>query len=139
MTGKPTREDHILDREKLENGARLDLLDLKGNKTGAWVMVRSKWNDSVKFAIDDTERALTVLLARSGKVSTSARAKMLRKIIVEMVAGWSFSDDPTDAEIDEWLRDAPHHAYAIDDHSGNTVFFQRSSGNSSNGLKKKSG
>jgi len=144
MTAKDKgKEASKLDRELLEKGSKLTLKTVDGKDSDDWVVVFSRWADSVRFELDDTEREGLQLMARTGKISAKDRGDLIRRCHVRMVAGWGgpgFDDlEFTQDNVEAWIRDNPQHAEAIDARSGADRFFTYASSSSSTGSATRKG
>jgi hypothetical protein len=130
-------EASSLDQELLDSGSKLYLKTIDGKDSDDYVVVLSKWNDAVRFELDDNERAGLQLVARQGSMSHRERGDLIRRIHVSMVAGWGGpgfkGKEFTPENVEAWIRANPQHAEAIDDRSSSDRFFTKASTSSSSG------
>jgi len=118
--------DHCLDDDKLKHGVKLPLFDRDGGISEDYVMVRWAWDDKVRAAMDVLRRDM-----RKAHGKDDNTEELTREGIASQVAGWSFSEKPTKANIRKFLKSRPDVAERIDVLSANTKVFFTDSGESS--------
>ena len=124
--------DLSLDRDRLEEGKRVEARDMFGKKTDAWFLVRSEYADEVQQALEMAE----LEKAKNPHITMSELKLEAR---VSLVMGWSFDDDLTTDNVREMLKDQPWNADLIDKAAGDLKgFFSKPGASSLNGQKKKS-
>lgn len=143
MAGKNGREAYYLDQSKLKSGVKLPLFDSDGKATGDFILVRSRWSNEVKKAVEQAQRRIR-MISWDDEVEPNVEENIALDAMVAMVAGWSFGgefeENPPPEDIREFLERAPHITNRIDAMSGNNMlFFPDKRGNSSSGANKKSG
>lgn len=140
MTAKKGMEAYYLDQGKLNNGHKMMLFGKDGKQNGDFILIRSRWSNEVKKALEEAQRRINGL-AWSQDIDEETETDIALEAMVSMVAGWSFGgeleENPSPEDIREFLERAPHIADRIDKVSGNTtLFFPDAEPNSSNGSKK---
>jgi hypothetical protein len=145
MVKKGGKDSYSLDIAKLDTGVKMILKTIDGQDSDDFVMVRSRWSDPVRFAVDDADSAIAMKRASTGKVSTKDRAEIIRSIHVVMIANWKLSkpgptwpsSKPNEKQIEAWLKAHPHYAEAIDLKASDTRLFMLVERSSSTGSSKK--
>jgi hypothetical protein len=147
VAGKKRREATQLSQELLDSGSKLYLVGDDGKPSNDFVVVLSKWNDAVRFELDDTEREGLQLLAKEGVMPHQVRGDLIRRVHCQMVASWGGTTTSWEAlggktfdqaefnqeNVKTWIRANPQHAEAIDDRSATDRFFTKASTSSSSG------
>ena len=136
-------KEHFLDKDKRSKGVKLPLLDRDGNISDDYVMVRWGETDEVRAAMDSLKREMAQRLTpvtpdmtpKQKKQAMADNAKLTDGMVLNcrcvQVAGWSFSEKPTKANVLSFLKERPDIADRIDRASANTKLFFMESGESS--------
>lgn len=131
------------DADKVKSGVRLPLFNADGGISKDYIMVRWAWDDSVRAAMDALRRnaekqIVQIKPGMDAKAKKEAEAKneqtmsaLVLEGIVSQVAGWSFEEKPTKANVLEFLKARPDLAERIDTASANNKLFFTKSGASS--------
>ena len=106
-------------------------------------MVRWTWADEVRAALDNLKRdglkritqITPVMDAKSKKAAQKENQKIESDLVLDgiasQVAGWSFDEKPTKANVKTFLKSRPDQADRIDTLAANTKVFFTDSGASS--------
>jgi hypothetical protein len=125
-------EGYSLDKSKVEDGVRLPLRDAEGGLSEDYIMVRWAWTDTVRNALDELERNVTVAISAGAKPNIREK---IRQGIVSMVASWHGpgfeGKECTPENVLAFLEARPDIADKIDRTSMETKRFFTSSGQSS--------
>jgi hypothetical protein len=136
-------KDYTLDVEKTNKGVKLPLFDREGNMSEDYIMVRWVFDDEVRAALADIERKghklivpVTSDMSEADKKDAMEKNDAHRDILVadgmvSQVAGWSFSEKPTKANVKEFLKTRPDIAQRIDTVASSTNLFFGNSDESS--------
>lgn len=132
-------KEHCLDESKVAAGVKLPLYAQDGSLSDDFVLVRWGWDDVVRASIDNSMQTMTAMIvpitagmekgARAEAEASNAKlqAQATLEARVAEVAGWSFAEKATPANIKAFLKARPDVAERIDKLSGNTkVFFTNS-------------
>jgi hypothetical protein len=144
-------KDHFLDGSKVKEGVKLPLFDKGGGISKDYLMVRWVWDDKVRAALDNLKREgqrriTQIRLDMSPEEKKKAEAKnktisdeLVLDGFVAQVAGWSFDEKPTKANLLAFIKARPDVAERIDTVAATTkLFFTDSGASSSSGRKLKS-
>ena len=136
-------KDHCPDAAKVKNGVRMPLFDKDGGITKDYVMVRWSWDDKVRAALDVIKREGQKRIiqikpgmdAKTKKAAEESNENVEKELIAEgrvsQVAGWSFEEKLTKANVQAFLQSRPDVAERIDTTSATNKLFFTDSGKSS--------
>lgn len=144
-------KDHFLDSTKVKEGVKMPLFDMDGGVSEDYLMVRWVWGDKVRAALDNLRREgqkrITQIrpdMTPEAKAKAEAKNKAISDELVldgfvAQVAGWSFDEKPTKANLLAFIKARPDVAERIDTVAATTkLFFTDSGVSSSTGRKLKS-
>ena len=136
-------KDHCLDEGKVKSGVKLPLFNRDGSLSDDYIMVRWSWSDNVRAVMDDMRRDLFDRLVnvtaemtdKQKREATQENERITTMAVLDtrcaQVAGWSFSEKPTKANVTNFLKSRPDTAERIDVLSAKTKRFFTDSGESS--------
>lgn len=122
QTEKPNSKSftQLFTRDKANAGARMDLLDDNDKPTGHWLLVRGVDSDEFQKASAAFRAAGISYLEQNGQgaIGTPAyeqfKADRLRELHAAYIAGWSFEEECTPANILKLLTEAPYITKLVD-------------------------
>lgn len=133
-------KDYCPDAELTSAGVKLHLLEPDGKMGNQFVLVRWRYSDEVRAALDNLQRqGLKRIKAihdgmpkKEKNAATRANRKVERELIMDgmvaLVAGWSFDEDPTPENIKAFLAARPDLVKRIETRSMQDQFFFTSAG-----------
>ena len=136
-------KDYVPDSDKTSKGVKLVLFDRSGKVSNDYVLVRWAYDDTVKAAKDNLSREISKSLVHIRPDTKPADAKaieaknkeitdtLVREAQIAQVAGWSFAEKATKANVRSFLKSRPDVADRIDIVSADTKLFFTDSGASS--------
>ena len=136
-------KDHLLDSDKLKSGVKMPLFNRDGGISKDYIMVRWTWADEVRAALDNLKRdgmkrivQITPTMNVKDKKAAQKKNRQIESDLVldgiaSQVAGWSFDEKPTKANVKAFLKSRPDQADRIDTLAANTKVFFTDSGESS--------
>ena len=134
-------KDHCPDAKKIKSGVRLPLYDIDGGISPDYLMVRWRWDDKVRSALDNLQREgqKRIVMIKPGmkdkKKAEASNEALTRELILEgvasQVAGWSFDEKLTKANVIDFLQSRPDVADRIDTTAATSKLFFTNSGVSS--------
>ena len=136
-------KSHCPDPAKIKAGVKLPLFDSDGGLSSDYLMVRWIWDDKVRAALDNLSREGKKQLvqvrpdmqAKARKDAEAKNAEVIDRLtqenFVELVAGWSFDEKPTQTNLLAFFKARPDVAKRVDAVASNTKLFFMSSGESS--------
>jgi hypothetical protein len=134
---------HLPDAKKVKDGIKMPLLNPDGSDSGDYLMVRWVWDDAVRAALDNLKREghkrlVPIPPTMTGKARKDAEAKnktiseeLIMEGFVAQVAGWSFDEKPTKANLVDFLKARPDVADRVDTVASTSKYFFSNSGVSS--------
>jgi hypothetical protein len=119
-------------RERANSGIKIPLFLPGGGKSEHWFMVRGVDSDHFRLAEAASRRRIVdVMQLKSEQEQLEAIEDEKRKLIAELVFGWSFEQPCTHENVVAFLREAPQIADSLDKLSGQRALFFASDSSSS--------
>ncbi len=128
-------KDHLPDQKKVSSGVRMPLFNQDGGISSDYLMVRWVWDDKVRAALDNLKRQgqkriVQIKPGMSAKDKKAAEVKnkaiadeLVMDGFVAQIAGWSFDEKPTKANLLSFLKSRPDIAERVDHTAAQTKLF----------------
>lgn len=137
-------KDHIPDPVKVNKGVRLPITDPKtGSVTADYLLVKWRHHDDVRAALDrlaqEAKKRLKIITPtmtakqrrEAEKENLDVEKELVMEGFISQVAGWSFDEKPTHANLKEFFTARPDVMDRVDDVAGSLKLFFTESGGSS--------
>lgn len=127
--------EQFFTRDKANEGVKVPLSLPDGTPTEHYLVLRSQWSDAFQQARQDSYRADLEALKDGKEIDATERHIA---ICASLIAGWSFEQELTEANVKKLLREAPQLREMVDRFSSQDArFFGKPSTDSASGRKKK--
>lgn len=128
-------KSYIPDEKLTSKGVKLHLAEPDGSAGDQFVLVRWRYSDEVRAALDELQRQgrkrikpvnnslPKAQIKETEKHNAQVEQELILDGLVSLVAGWSFDEKPTQANIKAFLKARPDLVQRIEDRSMQDQFF----------------